>query len=430
MPNPLQRLKQLMHKTRQRRKGALDIEALPSEIRRLLLSTLDPASLLALIHASPAYYQQFQLDKRFILRSCLELALGKVAVDAHVVQLSSSRDFLSRRTQKVDQFLASYRDRRSASPASILREADVESLTKMLKFHVHVVMPLLSQYTRCAMDHLAVQTNIPRSADPQTPSRTEETRLMRALYRFELCCNVFGLGHLSHPFVGRPESMNEYVLQHLTAIFEPWELEEISCVHLFAQDKYNQVFDEIRDDLDRDNQRNGNGWSTPEGLDLDAHTLERTRLLKGTISRGLKLLHIVSQIHDHNTLVSVIDSEMVSLDIFIGDGLMEALSQVTQSRLWGLQPQSPRNVLVRQRAPMPFRGDQEAENAPSLSWVLLWGETYSNMFGGWTWQSLRRWGYVMWDARRIEQTGPQKLLMQWRHEIRKNGDPRDLAGLR
>lgn len=159
-------------------------------------------------------------------------------------------------------------------------------------------------------------------------------------------------------------------------------------------------------------------------------TVERTRLLKGTISRGLKLLHIVSQIHDHDTLVSVMDSEMVSLDIFIGDGPMEALSQVTQSRLWGLQPQSPRNVLVRQRAPMPFRGDQEAENAPSLGWVLLWGETYSNMFGGWTWQPLRRWGYVMWDAGRIEQTGPQKLLMQWRDEIRKNGDPRDLAGLR
>ncbi|KAL5364488.1 membrane bound O-acyl transferase family-domain-containing protein [Aspergillus floccosus] len=307
----------------------------------------DPASLLALIHASPICYQQFRLDRIFILWSCLELTLGKVVVDAHVVHLPSARDFLSTRTQlNMAQFIASYRDRRSASPSSILHELDVEDLTRMHEFPFSDVIPSASQYTRRAMDHLAAQTGIPQSAYPQPPSQAEETRLMRALYRFQLCCNVFSLGHWGHFFMGWPEYMNEYILQHLMT--------------------YHQVFDEICDDFGEDNARYDDSRFTPDAVDLREHSVQRTYILKGTISRGLKLLHIVSQIRDHDVLRG--------------------------------QPQPACNVLVQQRAPMRFRGDQEADNAPSLGWVL-WRETYSNTFGGCTAQTLRRWGYVIRSVR-------------------------------
>ena len=44
----------------------------------------------------------------------------------------------------------------------------------------------------------------------------------------------------------------------------------------------------------------------------------------------------------------------------------------------------------------------------------MWGEKYSNLYGYYVSDNLRRWGYVMWDAARFEQTGAKDdLLQQW-----------------
>ncbi len=76
--------------------------------------------------------------------------------------------------------------------------------------------------------------------------------------------------------------------------------------------------------------------------------------------------------------------------------------------------------------PMPFVGDLEPEKYgswPPLAWVAVWGPTYSNRYGDYLGDKMRLWGYVMWDADRLEEQGGEELLSrQWRPER----DPRVL----
>lgn len=47
-----------------------------------------------------------------------------------------------------------------------------------------------------------------------------------------------------------------------------------------------------------------------------------------------------------------------------------------------------------------FEGD--SADAPPLAWVLYWRGRASNLFGDYVPASFRRWGYVMWDAHRVD----------------------------
>lgn len=65
---------------------------------------------------------------------------------------------------------------------------------------------------------------------------------------------------------------------------------------------------------------------------------------------------------------------------------------------------------------MPFLGDEE--KAPPLSWVIIWGKTYSNSYGDDIPAVLRDWGYVFWDRERVMAKGGEMkavLLSGWRN---------------
>lgn len=72
---------------------------------------------------------------------------------------------------------------------------------------------------------------------------------------------------------------------------------------------------------------------------------------------------------------------------------------------------------------MLFRGDDL--DSPPLAWVLIWGEAYSNLFGTFIPKPLRLWGYIMWDARRLEESGAKDVLMREWYEMWQGGDYRD-----
>lgn len=54
-------------------------------------------------------------------------------------------------------------------------------------------------------------------------------------------------------------------------LFEPWEVEEISCIYTFAKERYNQIFNDIRWNVHEENPKfEGQRPPTPEGaFDLD-----------------------------------------------------------------------------------------------------------------------------------------------------------------
>ncbi|KAL2260905.1 hypothetical protein VTK26DRAFT_4958 [Humicola hyalothermophila] len=85
----------------------------------------------------------------------------------------------------------------------------------------------------------------------------EETRIVRALYRFQLCCNLFGQGERepNGPRARRCLYDEQYILNDFLGAFEPWEAEEIVCIYASAREIYEQVFVEVSWDLT---------WSSPE----------------------------------------------------------------------------------------------------------------------------------------------------------------------
>lgn len=110
-----------------------------------------------------------------------------------------------------------------------------------------------------------------------------------------------------------------------------------------------------------------------------------------------------------------------------GNFLEEALGETAQfqRRQEGL---SKRDQKQQRRELLPFTGERDPvtdELRPPQAWTLLWRGTYSNLYGYYVQDIIRRWGYVMWDASRLERTGAKEVLArQWEADWG-DSDPRD-----
>ncbi|KAJ5105375.1 hypothetical protein NUU61_002722 [Penicillium alfredii] len=167
------------------------LENLPPEIR-LLLSALNLQELKALIRASPVFYQQYLLDRRFLLRACLQETLHIVSVDALAAYRSGMKDFSKQHTSAtVTEFIHSYQYQHSLDEFPILdKRVTEEDIASMVEFHSSIIEPLARQYTDWALTNLAQESVSPLTRD--TLSKAEETRVVRALYRLQIHGNLFG----------------------------------------------------------------------------------------------------------------------------------------------------------------------------------------------------------------------------------------------
>jgi hypothetical protein len=91
---------------------------------------------------------------------------------------------------------------------------------------------------------------------------------------------------------------------------------------------------------------------------------------------------------------------------------------------------SERDRMQDRRDPLPFRGDGEPDaqgTRPPLAWTVIWGGTYSNLYGEYIPKDTLRWGYVFWDTVRLAGPGVWELLEeQWEDEWSPL-DPRDFS---
>lgn len=84
---------------------------------------------------------------------------------------------------------------------------------------------------------------------------------------------------------------------------------------------------------------------------------------------------------------------------------------------------SERDLKQQRREPLLFTDEDESE--PPLAWTLMWQGTYSNLYGHYVEDEIRRWGYVMWDAARLRSTGGDELLKRQVEADWGGYDPRD-----
>lgn len=139
------------------------------------------------------------------------------------------------------------------------------------------------------------------------------------------------------------------------------------------------------------------------------------------------MLHTVCcTIKDHEHLVSTMQANIGQCPSFFF--VEEALGETAQDKRLEERP-CDRDKKQLRGDPMPFRGDGEPDEhgpRPPLAWTLIWGQKYSVLYGKHVPENIHRWGYVMWDAARLERTGAKDVLMQQWRESGGPDDPNDL----
>ncbi|CAM1502471.1 Fc.00g044550.m01.CDS01 [Cosmosporella sp. VM-42] len=379
-------------------------EKLHFDVRREIFLAVDTLEdLRGLVHASPTYHQQYLLNREFWLWRCLQQELGPVLVEAYTVNLSSSLRFLRERTrQNAREFVAAYHLRRSTTTDMFSTTPSTEEVVSIAAFYSSTTQPLLHQYTTWVRTNLAVLTV------PDQLSKTERIRILRGLYRFQIFCNLFGK---EHDDSGRRLEANERLSLFLDN-YEPWEVEEVVCINSFAHAKWQTVLEEVVWDFHRDNPKFDpvrRNCTTPTGaFNLDCSQREWHR--DGMISSGLALLWTMFQTQDHSILVDILSETMVCIG---EDWIATTISNWQQDKRRENQ-YSDRDRAQDRRDEMPFKGDRY--DSPPLAWVMIWQETCSNIYGSdYLPEKFYSWGYIMWDACRLVDTGAAVVLdQQWR----------------
>jgi hypothetical protein len=246
------------------------LEALPAELRCHILTHVahDLGSLRALVTASPVYYQQYLLDRKALLRAGLKATLGNSLVDAYAVQASASlygtrpklqlENPYELQLETITLFIDNHVTLRSAAPDVILEECCTEEdLIGMTAFYDSVARPLTGEFATRFLSRLD-NTSVDAA---NNLTGTEFTRLLRALYRYQLYCNLFGQGSDGY-YRKVPRVQSGHHLDIFFCIFKPWEIEEIYCIYILLRNTYSDVLDTIAWDLNRDHPK-FKDWPNP-----------------------------------------------------------------------------------------------------------------------------------------------------------------------
>ncbi|KAJ5116953.1 hypothetical protein N7456_001301 [Penicillium angulare] len=422
------------------------LEALPPELRRHLLTMMEFNVLKALVHASPVYHEQYLLDRQWLLGQCVEKLLGCVNIEASLVCQSSTASFAQTRTREsITLVLESYKHLQGLANFSFIEESlPLDDIIWILLFHTSIVVPLANRYSAWALDNLAKKDEVNEANSSlvdasDSLSQSEETRIIRALYRLQLWCNLFGIGphkEIDKPFYSGYSSIDLLTIH--ASHFEPWEIEEMHCVYLYSETIYRQIFDQIHWDV---NERNPKFDAIrkdddPEGsfdLDSNANTVAEDGFLNGMVTQGLELLHTITcRVTDHSELVLIMQDKLcLHTGLLAGDDLKGMGAEEERRRC----APSDQDLKEKEREPLPFQGDRIDGVYPPLAWTLLWGGTYSSITGDSLWDfmggnGLRTWGYVMWDKERLEYMGAIEVLAKQIKEDSwlEDGDPRTSMG--
>ncbi|RTE69323.1 hypothetical protein BHE90_016297 [Fusarium euwallaceae] len=222
------------------------VENLPPEVRHELLATLDLSSLRNMVHASPVYYRQYVLERRSILSLCLERTLGRTVLDAYwVYQTSRSSKFPSiTNDETISNFRQAYMRQQASGSYSILRKSITENLAVgMAAFHYSTIDPILQLYIPHVLEALAEGTG--GIVDQESLSQVEQARLIRGLYRFQLCCNLFTMANFPESSTLNRNGRKMRILTDYISLLEPWEIEEMGCIYSFANERFERVFEAV-----------------------------------------------------------------------------------------------------------------------------------------------------------------------------------------
>ncbi|KAH7311518.1 hypothetical protein B0I35DRAFT_481474 [Stachybotrys elegans] len=352
------------------------LEQVPFEIRHHILLAFDsPEDLCALVRASPVYRRQYRPKREYWLWRCMWALLDRTLIDAWDVYKSNGLVFRQSRTLK-RQFIAEFETRRSITDDELSDTPRHKYVMRITHFYMSYIRPLVQEYVAWA------HGNLPALSTPLSLSKTEERRIIRRMYRFQLFCNYYGaLPYASQKEASSPEERYAVLL---FKTLNPWENEEFLCIDEFVESKYLAIFNQVRADLHPDSPRfdpvRTDMYTPPGAYSIDEY--RECHLKYGTASLGLKPLSTVLQIAAHSKLVDFVAENIASAGTWMEEFISESAQEWRRQNAY-----SDHDRAQDTRQELLFTGDQV--DLPPKGWVAIWGGTYSNLYGHYIPPSLR-----------------------------------------
>lgn len=245
----------------------LSLEELPVELQQLIMSQAPTLSSLgALVRASPQLHRVYVESRAQILRSVLAQVLNGMLVDALGAYHSGKESFQRVREESLLWgFVEEYESKYTATAFDWMAALSLEDIIHLHHFHTSIIEPLTDRYASWALASLPIPSETEQTRK-QTLSNTERCRIQRAMYRLQIFCNV--CGSLGEGRSSRKRIEKNVDRLRVLSIFPAWEIEEILCFHIFAEEMNGKVFRQVAWDLNPENPKYGHVDITDINHDL------------------------------------------------------------------------------------------------------------------------------------------------------------------
>ena len=230
------------------------IHGLATEVLAEILAWLDSSALSSAILAHPLFHGAFQLYQQRILKDILRrlipprlLPLALATYEAASIDYSDG-DLVRR---LLDRPQAGQAQAFSPWPVPLTRRV----VAAMERVH------LMVQYFTADLAQQAIPrfNRIFETARPETSSPSEELRILRAFYRFQLYCNIFGRKSMDtarkatrpppdwpvEKLGGKSREEMRWELECFFWPWPPWVNEQLACVFEYLEATLSVFFDNV-----------------------------------------------------------------------------------------------------------------------------------------------------------------------------------------
>jgi hypothetical protein len=225
------------------------MENLLPELRiQILFLLTDFASLRSLIRASPSYHASYREAGREKVLGHVALCHLDARLHADALAAVRTRRFYevrydtSREGERANVFLDGYDRARDDGTHTKSEWLSCRSITEAIDLiHLNEAVKFVAvEYC------LSVASIMAEGPQPTILSQMEELRLHRALYRFQIYSNFFGVNPYMAPkssWRGRTNPPHPY--KRFLASFPPWEILEMACVWQYLMQRWANLVKEI-----------------------------------------------------------------------------------------------------------------------------------------------------------------------------------------
>ena len=225
------------------------LENLPAELRiQILQSLTDFPSLRCLIHASPLYHATYlQFRGEVLYHLSLYQLDHTLRPDALAAVRSKRQDERSvHNPEAVFALLDDYGIARAEASLAKTEWLSCSSITEaldLLRLH-ETVKRVTEEYCRSIASKMS-----PKEAQqqPLRLSKMEQLRFHRAIYRFQLYCNLFGAAARWTSERDRGRSSDHVPKVRFFAAFPPWEVQEIAGIWHHLNRRWASILRQVSD---------------------------------------------------------------------------------------------------------------------------------------------------------------------------------------